>query len=204
MQRRGGGTQEGRVRIDIAGYRQRRREALERFTRQVAETVVASGEQKALEPMNAADRKVVHDTVNDIAGRAHRVPGRGASPLGRPAAGDLILLTRRSNALGTLGFLGPGPVERHVEHAEVFVAAVDEAAGAQPSTSAAAVASPASSWPSGGRRPTFVLVDSQARRVDFLEPAVDELGWRDRVAVVARPGRGARRGRRCTATGTTS
>lgn len=68
VQRRGGGTQEGRVRIDIAGYRQRRREALERFTRQVAESVVATGEQKALEPMNAADRKVVHDTVNDIDG----------------------------------------------------------------------------------------------------------------------------------------
>ena len=29
VQRRGGGTQEGRIRIDIAGYRQRRREALE-------------------------------------------------------------------------------------------------------------------------------------------------------------------------------
>jgi spoIIIJ-associated protein len=68
VQRRGGGTQEGRVRIDIAGYRQRRREALERFTKQVAAEVVSSGARKALEPMNAADRKVVHDTVNDIEG----------------------------------------------------------------------------------------------------------------------------------------
>jgi spoIIIJ-associated protein len=68
VQRRGGGTQEGRIRIDIAGYRQRRREALERFTRQVAADVVSSGTRKALEPMNAADRKVVHDTVNDIDG----------------------------------------------------------------------------------------------------------------------------------------
>jgi spoIIIJ-associated protein len=68
VQRRGGGTQEGRIRIDIAGYRQRRREALERFTRQVAESVLATGTQKALEPMNAADRKVVHDTANGIDG----------------------------------------------------------------------------------------------------------------------------------------
>jgi spoIIIJ-associated protein len=68
VQRRGGGTQEGRIRIDIAGYRQRRREALERFTRQVAESVVATGTQKVLEPMNAADRKVVHDTANSIDG----------------------------------------------------------------------------------------------------------------------------------------
>lgn len=68
VQRRGGGTQEGRIRIDVAGYRQRRREALERFARQVADTVLATGDQKALEPMNAADRKVIHDTVNDIDG----------------------------------------------------------------------------------------------------------------------------------------
>jgi spoIIIJ-associated protein len=68
VQRRGGGTQEGRIRIDIAGYRQRRREALERFTHQVAATVLETGTQKALEPMNAADRKVVHDTANTIDG----------------------------------------------------------------------------------------------------------------------------------------
>lgn len=68
VQRRGGGIQEGRIRIDIAGYRQRRRDALERFTRQVAADVVATGAQKALEPMNPADRKVVHDTVNTIPG----------------------------------------------------------------------------------------------------------------------------------------
>jgi spoIIIJ-associated protein len=68
VQRQGGGTQEGRLRVDIAGYRQRRKDALERFTRSVAEDVVSSGARKALEPMHAADRKVVHDTVNDIEG----------------------------------------------------------------------------------------------------------------------------------------
>lgn len=68
VQRKAAGTHHGRVRIDIGGYRQRRREALERFTTQVAEQVIDSGVQKALEPMNAADRKVVHDTVNDIDG----------------------------------------------------------------------------------------------------------------------------------------
>jgi spoIIIJ-associated protein len=68
VQRRGGGTQDGRIRIDIAGYRQRRSEALARFTEQVAADVVASGQAKALEPMNPADRKVVHDTANGIEG----------------------------------------------------------------------------------------------------------------------------------------
>ena len=68
VHRRVPGTAAGRVRLDVAGYRQRRREALERFAQSVAEQVVASGVQKALEPMNPADRKVVHDTVNEIDG----------------------------------------------------------------------------------------------------------------------------------------
>ena len=68
VHRRVPGTAAGRVRLDVAGYRQRRREALERFTQDVADQVKASGVQKALEPMNPADRKVVHYTVNEIDG----------------------------------------------------------------------------------------------------------------------------------------
>jgi spoIIIJ-associated protein len=68
VHRRVPGTAAGRVRLDVAGYRKRRREALERFTQSVADEVKSSGVQKALEPMNAADRKVVHDTVNEIEG----------------------------------------------------------------------------------------------------------------------------------------
>jgi spoIIIJ-associated protein len=68
VQRKATGHHEGRVRIDIGGYRQRRRDALQRFTRQVATEVVESGVQKALEPMVASDRKVVHDEVNLIEG----------------------------------------------------------------------------------------------------------------------------------------
>lgn len=68
IHRKVSGSAAGRVRLDVAGYRQRRREALERFTLGVAEEVRASGVQKALEPMGSADRKVVHDTVNDLEG----------------------------------------------------------------------------------------------------------------------------------------
>ena len=57
-----------RVHVDVAGYRARRREALERFTRQVADSVKETGRSTAMEPMNAADRKVVHDTANGIDG----------------------------------------------------------------------------------------------------------------------------------------
>ena len=70
VQRQATGTHHGRVRIDIGGYRERRREALERFATQVAQDVLASGTAKALEPMHPADRKVVHDTINDIEGVA--------------------------------------------------------------------------------------------------------------------------------------
>ena len=58
----------GRILVDVAGYRVRRREALERFTRQVADDVRTSGVQRVLEPMSAADRKIVHDTANDLDG----------------------------------------------------------------------------------------------------------------------------------------
>lgn len=57
-----------RLRVDVGGYRERRREALARFAAKVAAQVLESGEAASLEPMNASDRKVVHDTVNDIDG----------------------------------------------------------------------------------------------------------------------------------------
>ena len=62
------GARNGRLFVDVAGYRQKRREALERFTNEVAATVQATGERRVLEPMHPADRKVVHDTVNAMAG----------------------------------------------------------------------------------------------------------------------------------------
>jgi len=68
LQRATVGAQSARVRVDVSGYRERRREALERFARQLAEEVRASGTRKALEPMGSADRKVVHDAINDIEG----------------------------------------------------------------------------------------------------------------------------------------
>jgi spoIIIJ-associated protein len=68
LQRRATGRHVGRVRIDIGGYRQRRAEALARFVQSQAAEVVASGVSRALEPMNAVDRKIVHDTINEIEG----------------------------------------------------------------------------------------------------------------------------------------
>ena len=58
----------GRILVDVAGYRRKRKDALANFSRQVAEEVQSTGSRRVLEPMSAADRKVVHDTVNEIEG----------------------------------------------------------------------------------------------------------------------------------------
>ena len=67
VQRRTGAAN-GRLVVDVSGYRQKRKEALERFARQLAEEVKSRGTRKVLEPMSAADRKIVHDTVNAMDG----------------------------------------------------------------------------------------------------------------------------------------
>jgi spoIIIJ-associated protein len=54
------------IHVDVAGYRERRRQALEEFASQVAAEVKDTGEERALEPMNAADRKIVHDAIADV------------------------------------------------------------------------------------------------------------------------------------------
>ena len=68
VQRRFVGQAHARVRVDVAGYRERRRAALERFTADVAAGVRETGVAKALDPMGPADRKVIHDAVNEIEG----------------------------------------------------------------------------------------------------------------------------------------
>jgi spoIIIJ-associated protein len=62
------GAGNGRMHVDVGGYRQKRSEALARFALQVATTVKQSGNRTVLEPMSAADRKVVHDAITPIEG----------------------------------------------------------------------------------------------------------------------------------------
>lgn len=57
-----------RIRLDIAGYGERRRSALKIYTTRLAEQVLDSGREALLEPMNPSDRKVVHDVIADIDG----------------------------------------------------------------------------------------------------------------------------------------
>jgi spoIIIJ-associated protein len=69
------GDHETRLRIDVAGYRERREAALGAFARDIAEQVRASGTARSLEPMTSADRKVIHDVLTDEEGVASRSVG---------------------------------------------------------------------------------------------------------------------------------
>ena len=57
-----------RIRLDIGGYTERRREALRIYTGRLVEKIMEEGGEIMLEPMNAADRKVVHDAAADLGG----------------------------------------------------------------------------------------------------------------------------------------
>lgn len=57
-----------RLRLDIAGYAERRREALQIYAQRLAEQVLEEGGEVMLEPMNPSDRKVIHDAIGEIDG----------------------------------------------------------------------------------------------------------------------------------------
>ena len=69
------GDHDTRLRVDIGGYRQRRKEALDRFAIQMAEEVKQSGVARVLEPMSSADRKIVHDALSEVDGIGTRSEG---------------------------------------------------------------------------------------------------------------------------------
>lgn len=65
----------GRIHVDVAGYREKRAQALAAFVHKVADDVVRSGKPVALEPMAPPDRKIVHDTAAQVPGVATRSEG---------------------------------------------------------------------------------------------------------------------------------
>ena len=66
VQRNAKGARYPRIRLDVGDYRRKRREALAEFAKQLAEEAKDASKEIVLEPMNAADRKIVHDTVSEI------------------------------------------------------------------------------------------------------------------------------------------
>jgi spoIIIJ-associated protein len=69
------GDHDTRLRVDVAGYREKRRLALERFAATVAEQVKETGVARSLDPMPSADRKVLHDALAEIDGVVSRSEG---------------------------------------------------------------------------------------------------------------------------------
>ena len=69
------GDHETRLRVDVAGYRERRRGALEKFANHVAELVQESGVARSLDPMPSPDRKVIHDVLAGFPGVTSRSEG---------------------------------------------------------------------------------------------------------------------------------
>jgi spoIIIJ-associated protein len=57
-----------RVTIDAAGYRERRREAIERQADRAAERALKTGNEIELDPMTPSERRVAHQHLKDRAG----------------------------------------------------------------------------------------------------------------------------------------
>jgi spoIIIJ-associated protein len=57
-----------RLLVDVEGYRARRRQSLAEYARAMAERAKSRGTEIELEPMNAYERKIVHDAVAEVDG----------------------------------------------------------------------------------------------------------------------------------------
>lgn len=66
-----------RVNVDIADYKKQRYGRLADQTREWIEEVRRSGEPKHLEPMNAAERRIVHKTVSEYSDIETHSEGEG-------------------------------------------------------------------------------------------------------------------------------
>ena len=66
-----------RVNVDVADYKRHRRERLAVKVEKWIEEVKSSNKSMSLEPMNAADRRVVHKTVGDSRGVESESEGEG-------------------------------------------------------------------------------------------------------------------------------
>ena len=55
-----------RLMLDIDNFRSSKKEELAKLAHEIAEEVKSTGEQIKLKPMNAFERKVIHDTIQEI------------------------------------------------------------------------------------------------------------------------------------------
>jgi spoIIIJ-associated protein len=72
------GENEGKaISVDAEGYRERRAEALVELAHKLAEKAKRTGRPVAADPMSAADRRIIHVTLADMAGLTTRSEGEG-------------------------------------------------------------------------------------------------------------------------------
>ena len=55
-----------RLMLDVDNFRSKKKEELAKLAHEVAEEVKSTGESVKLKPMNAFERKVIHDTIQEI------------------------------------------------------------------------------------------------------------------------------------------
>lgn len=65
------------ITIDVAGYRERREEALKNLAWRIAERVMDTGQPVPLEPMPASERRVIHLALRDYPGVITQSIGEG-------------------------------------------------------------------------------------------------------------------------------
>ncbi|ARK32925.1 RNA-binding cell elongation regulator Jag/EloR [Halalkalibacter krulwichiae] len=66
-----------RIELDVGNYRERRRQTLEQLALRVADKVTTLKKSSSLEPMNAQERKIVHETLKSVRGVETRSEGSG-------------------------------------------------------------------------------------------------------------------------------
>ena len=65
------------ITIDVAGYRERREEALKNLAWRIAERVMVTGQPVPLEPMPASERRIIHLALRDYPGVTTQSIGEG-------------------------------------------------------------------------------------------------------------------------------
>ncbi len=68
LQKEAKGGSAPRMKLDVARYRERRREELTKFATDLAQQVRETGDARAFEVMGSVDRKTIHDAVNEVEG----------------------------------------------------------------------------------------------------------------------------------------
>ena len=143
------GDHETRLRVDVAGYREKRRAALERFAAHGGRAGPRRpASARSLEPMPSADRKVIHDVLAAIDGVASR--SEGEDPTAASSSPRLTLTAPVDDAgARSTRWRRPAPrdarwppIAEVIDHAGAFVAALGRRVRARSSTSAAAAACP--------------------------------------------------------------